>query len=324
MAARARSFQCGAPRPAKAGTTHHAAVGFDRFGKRGELRDVLETEKGGHPRRGLGGDGDVAFERVGGAVAAPPSDGRRQAALATHRRLGHRHQRGAGAIGGLHLARLADGVAEERGVGIAHHGVDGHARRQTAGTGGHAEARVGAHRRRQDGGTARQTGRTSSASHAPAAMLKSWVREALPKSVAWTAPPVRLNSSQESTVPAHNCPAAARSRAAGYSSRSQPILAAGNIGLSARPVFSATSVSTAGLRRRSMRSAERRHCHDTQGPIGVPRLPVPEQDRFALVGDADGGDLGASPGLPGSRQWPRPACPKGPPATARPSPAAGS
>ena len=151
IAARARSFQCGAPRPANAGIDGHAAVAFDRLRQRGQRRHVVETEESGHPRRSLGRDGDVALERIGGARAPPPGDGRRQAAAGEHRRLGQRHQRGAGAVGRLHLARRADGMAEERGVGIAEHGVDRQARRQAAARREVTpKRRVGAHRDRQD------------------------------------------------------------------------------------------------------------------------------------------------------------------------------
>ena len=52
-------------------------------------------------------------------------------------------------------------------------------------------------------------------------MSKSMVLEALETSVACTAPPVRFQSSQESTVPASSSPASARRRRSGWSSRSQ-------------------------------------------------------------------------------------------------------
>ncbi len=134
------------------GNHDHAAVALGGLGKRGQRGDVGKTEEGHHPRCRLGGNRDVALKRVGRAGATAPGDGRRQAAFGEYRRFSHGHQRGAGAVGRLDLAGGANGVAEERGMGIAHDGVDGHARRQATRRGGQAEARIGTHRLRQDGG----------------------------------------------------------------------------------------------------------------------------------------------------------------------------
>ena len=54
---------------------------------------------------------------------------------------------------------------------------------------------------------------SSSSSQSPLAMLYSIVRDALLASVTWTLPPVRFQTSQESTVPNASAPAFALARA---------------------------------------------------------------------------------------------------------------
>ena len=68
-------------------------------------------------------------------------------------------------------------------------------------------------------------------------MLKSIVREAFVRSVAWTLPSVRFQMIQLSTVPKRSSPRSARSRTPGTFSRIQAILLAEKYASGMRPVF---------------------------------------------------------------------------------------
>ena len=93
---------------------------------------------------------------------------------------GQRHQRRAGAVGRLDRARRADAVAEQRGMGIADHGVDRHAGRQGGRAGGDvaetARRRDAPRQHRQRHVEERARVRRPSAS---VSVSKSWVRDAL-------------------------------------------------------------------------------------------------------------------------------------------------
>ena len=118
-------------------------------------------------------------------------------------------------------------------------------------------------------------------------MSKQSVREALDGSVAWTAPPVRRQRSQESTVPKASSPRSARCRAPGTSSRSQRILVPEKYGSSTRPVLRLNSASCPSDLRRSQKGAVRRHCHTMARCTGRPeaRSHSTEVSRWLVMPD---------------------------------------
>ena len=119
-------------------------------------------------------------------------------------------------------------------------------------------------------------------------MSNNCVREALLASVAWTLPPVRLNSSQELTVPAQRSPAFASARACGIGVEQPADLRRREKRVEAESgLRDHASSSTSGLRIASIRSAERRHCQVTHGPIVSPVDRRHSSTDLALVGDAD-------------------------------------
>ena len=80
------------------------------------------------------------------------------------------------------------------------------------------------------------------------------------------------------------------------------------------------------LQRARTASAVRRSCQTMAGAIGRPLAAIPEHGRFALVGDADRGDVGRRRARtwPAPRRWSRPALPRSPRRRAPPSPTAGN
>ena len=130
---------------------------------------------------------------------------------------------------------------------------------------------------------------SSSRSQARRRMSSSWVREALEKSHGWRRPPVRLKSSQLSTVPAHSAPAAARRRPSGTASSSQRDLGRGEQRVEAESGALQDQRLGAAARSRAQTGAVRRHCQTITGPGGLAGRAVPQHHRFALVADGDGG-----------------------------------
>ena len=108
----------------------------------------------------------------------------------------------------------------------------------------------------------------SSSSQAAVRRLKSCVRAALLKSVAWTLPAVRFQRSQLSTVPRQtasiDCPMAS------IRLSSQRALLAEKSGSMVSPVRSRRRDSRPCSRRCWQKSAVRRHCQITAGPSGRP------------------------------------------------------
>ena len=163
--------------------------------------------------------------------------------------------------------------------------------------------------------------RSSSSSHCSVWMLNSIVREALLTSVTWRAPPVSFQTSQVSTVPNASLPASARARAPGTLSRIQRILLRGEVGVDEQ----------AGLRLDRLAGAVGfEPLAEVRGAAILPDdrvvdrlagLAVPDDGRFALVGDADGGDvLRPQPArVRALRRRRRSATPRSPAGRARPS-----
>ena len=155
---------------------------------------------------------------------------------------------------------------------------------------------------RQQARPGRRTAAADPRSQAPRPISNSSVRDALVASVAWTLPPVSRQSRNESTVPKASRPCSAAARAPITLSSSQPILVAEKYG-------SSTQAGLVRDRRLMPGGAQRR-----AGVGGAPVLPddgvmdrlavdaIPDDRGFALVGDADAGDvLGAD-----ARPWPSP------------------
>ena len=59
----------------KGGDENHSAAVGDGLGQIGQAGGVLDPQKPRHEGGGLGRDGDVALQRVGGAGAVGPGDG---------------------------------------------------------------------------------------------------------------------------------------------------------------------------------------------------------------------------------------------------------
>ena len=96
------------------------------------------------------------------------------------------------------------------------------------------------------------------------------MREALLTSVTCSAPPVRFQISQLSTVPNASSPRSARARAPGTWSSSQASFVAEKYGSRTRPVFARTLSSTPVARSSAHRSAVRRSCQTMALATGAP------------------------------------------------------
>ncbi len=107
-------------------------------------------------------------------------------------------------------------------------------------------------------------------------------------SVAWMRPPVRFQSSQASTLPAHNSPFAARACPSGMWSSSQRSLLAENIGSIWRPVRSCRNTPRLRAFSSLQNAALRWHCHTTHGPSGLPvaRSQTSAVSRWLLIATA--------------------------------------
>ena len=143
---------------------------------------------------------------------------------------------------------------------------------------------------------------SSSSSHCIVWMLNSIVREAFVTSVTKARPSVSFQISQESIVPASSRPDSAFSRAPGTLSRIQRSFVAEKYASTSRPVLARIfSTSASSCRSASHASAVRRHCHTMALHTGRPVSRSHATNRFALVRDADGGDLRASQVQPRER-----------------------
>jgi len=101
---------------------------------------------------------DVAFQGKGRRIAQAPGQGGGQAMGGDHGFGDGGHQRGAGAQGGLDLARDETALAEQRRMGIADHRQDRQTGRQrTLGAGLAEAAGTGADLRQRRPGNAEQT-----------------------------------------------------------------------------------------------------------------------------------------------------------------------
>ena len=133
---------------------------------------------------------------------------------------------------------------------------------------------------------------SSSSSHCIVWMLNSIVREAFVTSVTKARPSVSFQISQESIVPASSRPASAFSRAPGTLSRIQRSFVAEKYASTSRPVLARIfSTSASSCRKRFARVRRAAALPHDGVAHRQARLAVPRHNRFALVRDADGGDL---------------------------------
>ena len=132
-------------------------------------------------------------------------------------------------------------------------------------------------------------------------MSKSRVRLALVASVACTRPPVSRQSSQVSTVPKASRPAAAAARAPGTLSSSQASLVAEKYGIEQQAGARGDQRLVAGLAQRGAGGGGAAVLPDDGVVDRLAGGAVPDQRGLALVGDADGRDVGGGGAGAGER-----------------------
>ena len=214
--------------------------------------------------------------------AVVPGDGQAQPAGVGVGGSAEAHDRGAGAVGGLDLARAPAGVGEQRGVRVAHHGAHRRAVRQRREV-AHARERPG---RGDDVAAARRAGRRTGRA-APATQSRgAHVEQLRARGVAGLDHVARRRAVAAARV--DGAEADAR-RAPGRRRAASAPWCAENIGSSGRPLSRAHRL--VGSRRAARRSR--------RGPLVLPaehrperlaRRAVPEQQRLALGAEADRGD----------------------------------
>ena len=238
------------------------------------------------------GDEHRPFERVGDLAADLPRHRRQQPLLRRHRLgAGVEQHEAAGAVGVLRRARLEAGLAEERRLLIAGIAGDGNRPRRTA------PDRSGRRPRSTTAPPAasRAARRAASAARRPTAcvwMLNSSVRLALLTSVTWTLPPVSRQIRNVSMVPNSTSPRAARARRPSNESSRCLIFVPEKYASTTRPVFFRNvRLVPVGLQPIANRRRDAALPDDGVGDRLAGRL-VPQHGRLALVGDADGGEVG--------------------------------
>ena len=132
-------------------------------------------------------------------------------------------------------------------------------------------------------------------------MLNSRVREALVASVRWERPPVRRQSRKQSTVPKRSSPRSAALAGAGHVVEDPAQLGGGEIRIDQQPGARADIGLVAGGLEFGTVVGGTTILPDDGRVDQVAAGGVPDQRGLALVGDADGGDVGRAQALAGER-----------------------